>query len=291
MKKKWAILIYLIFVFIISYLWQYLIYRTGGVSSKLFPLTMLFPGIIAIIILIVNKKGLKRIGWRIKNTKYFIPAILIPLALSLGLVILIELMNWGSFPDTMFVIKDNQLVSTQLGLLLGNRDQSLPLFFINMILSHLVFIIGGSILTLGEEIGWRGYLQEKLLRKYGFIWGFIILGTIWGYWHLPIILMGYNFPSQPLLGGLLLMPIGTIFIGIFLGWIYLRSGSIWLPAVAHASLNLFSGFLYGMNMNVDELTRQLLWIVAWGVVATCCIINIQRKKPEFWQTTDYIPNG
>jgi membrane protease YdiL (CAAX protease family) len=95
--------------------------------------------------------------------------------------------------------------------------------------------------------------------------------------------MGYNFPSQPVLGGLLLMPFGTIFLGIFLGWIYLRSKSIWMPTLAHASLNLFSGFLYGMTMEYTELSRQLLWIPAWGVVATFCLINLYRNKPIFWQ--------
>ncbi|MBU2650031.1 MAG: CPBP family intramembrane metalloprotease [Bacteroidetes bacterium] len=283
MKNKNKLWWYLGVVFILSYGWQYLIYLTGGIESKLFPFLMLFPGIVAVFFIILSKTGFLKIGWGLKNWGYILPAIFIPLVVSLGLVLIIEGLNWGSLSEKLFVFNNGMLESTKIGLLLGNDKQTITFFIVNLTLSHIVFLIGGSILTLGEELGWRGYLQEKLLRKYGLIWGFIFLGAIWGYWHLPIILMGYNFPSQPVLGALILMPVGTIFIGTFLGWIYLRSKSIWMPALAHASLNLFSGFLYGMTMNINELSRQLVWIAAWGIVATFCLIDIYKTKPILWQ--------
>jgi len=286
MKDKKNICWYLGIVFIISYVWQYIIYITGGIESKLFPFLMLFPGIVAVFFVIFTRKSFRKIGWGLKKWGYVIPAIFIPLAVSIGLVLLIEGLNWGSAPEELVVFKDGMLESSKIGLILGNQKQTIAFFIVNFIFSHIVFLFVGSILSLGEELGWRGYMQEKLSRKYGLNWGFIILGTIWGYWHLPIVLMGYNFPSQPVLGALLLMPAGTIFLGIFLGWIYLRSKSIWMPALAHASLNLFSGFLYGMTMHHNELSRQLVWIVAWGVVATFCLINLYKNKPILWQEAD-----
>ena len=286
MKNKNNLWWYLSIVFILSYGWQYLIYLTGAIESKLFPFLMMFPGIVAVFFIIFSKTRFRKIGWGLKKWGYILPAIFIPLAVSLGLVSLIEGLNWGSLSNKLFVFNDGMLESAKIGLLLGNDKQSITFFIINFTLSHIVFLIGGSILTLGEELGWRGYLQEKLLSKYGLISGFILLGAIWGYWHLPIILMGYNFPSQPVLGALILMPVGTIFLGIFLGWIYLRSKSIWMPALAHASLNLFSGFLYGMTMNINELSRQLVWIAAWGIVATFCLIDLYKTKPILWQEAE-----
>jgi|AntAceMinimDraft_18_1070375.scaffolds.fasta_scaffold29330_1 membrane protease YdiL (CAAX protease family) len=283
MKNKNYFLWYIGIVFILSYGWQYLIYLTGAIESILFPFLMWFPGIVAVFFIIFSKAGFRQIGWGLKKWGYIFPAIIIPLAVSLGLVFLIEGLNWGILSDKLFVFNNGMLESSKIGLLFGNDKQSMTFFITNLILSHIVFLIGGSILTLGEELGWRGYLQEKLLRKYGLIWGLILLGAIWGYWHLPIILMGYNFPNQPVLGALIFMPVGTIFIGIFLGWIYLRSKSIWMPALAHTSLNLFSGFLYGMTMNYYELSRQLVWIAAWGIVATFCLINLYKNRPLLWQ--------
>jgi len=146
-------------------------------------------------------------------------------------------------------------------------------------------LIIGSVFTFGEEFAWQGYLQQKLLRKFGLNWGLILLGIIWGYWHLPIILMGYNFPNHPVLGALLLMPISTIFMGIFEGWLNLRSKNIWMPALAHAAINLFAGLLFEMIMHQDELFRQLMWLAVWGIVAALCLVSLNRKKPILWQET------
>jgi len=94
--------------------------------------------------------------------------------------------------------------------------------------------VPGCIFTFGEEFGWRGYVQEKFIKNFGLNRGLFLLDAIWGYWHLPIILMG---------------------------WIYLRSRSIWLPALAHASLNLCATLLFTeLAMHQHELFQQLMWI-------------------------------
>ncbi|UCG91554.1 MAG: CPBP family intramembrane metalloprotease [candidate division WOR-3 bacterium] len=99
--------------------------------------------------------------------------------------------------------------------------------------------------------------------------------------------MGYNFPNQPVLGALLLMPISTIFMGIFLGWLYLRSRSIWIPALAHATMNLSGTLLLTeVVMHQDQLFRQLMFIAAWGIVAALCLISLNRTKPILWQITE-----
>lgn len=283
MMDSKKILWYLGIVFILSYGWQYIIYVTGGVDSGLFPILMLFPGIVAVFFILVTKAGFRKIGWGLKKWQYIFPSVFIPLAVSLGLVYLIGALKLGTAAEDLFVFSGGRLESTKIGLLFGSEDQTIPFFIFNLTASHIVFLATGSLLTLGEELGWRGYLQEKMLRKFGMIRGFAILGAIWGYWHLPVILMGYNFPDNPWLGGLVLMPVGTIFLGVFLGWLYLRSRSIWMPALAHASANLFSGLLFGMKMNREDLTLQLFWIGAWGLVAVLCMISLMRNKPDFWQ--------
>ena len=67
--------------------------------------------------------------------------------------------------------------------ILGNDSQPMWMFAINLAL-QLVF--SGFAATfagaLGEEIGWRGYLQPHLVSKYGFGLGTLIVGLIWSYW-------------------------------------------------------------------------------------------------------------
>jgi len=272
---------YLVILFVLSYLWQFVIFLTGGVESKFFPFLMFFPAIVAIVFRLIKKEGFRKVGWGLGRWWYVIPAIFVPLVFTLVIVYLLEAMNWATL--SVFIFKSG-MVDSKVPLVLGNHTQGIEFFALNLMISFIGICLISSIFAFGEEFGWRGHLQEKLLRKFGLNRGLIILGIIWGYWHLPIILMGYNFPNHPVLGALLLMPMGTIFAGIFEGWIYLRSRSIWMPVLVHASGNTAAGILFGgMIMHQNELFRQFMWLAAWGIVAALCLISLNRNKPILWQ--------
>ena len=89
--------------------------------------------------------------------------------------------------------------------------------------------------TFGEEWGWRGYLLPKLLPL-GQWPALLISGAIWGLWHAPIILLGFNYPGHPVLGVFLRTIFCTI-IGIILGWTGLATGSVWPAVLGHAGIN------------------------------------------------------
>ena len=72
----------------------------------------------------------------------------------------------------------------------------------------------------------------------GTLGGLLLLGVIWGAWHWPIILMGYNYPGHPLLG-IVLMTLYTTGLAVVLGYAVLRSGSV-----------LQSAYLHGLNNQV-----------------------------------------
>jgi len=54
------------------------------------------------------------------------------------------------------------------------------------------------ILGLGVEIGWKGFLQKNI--KANFFKKNILIGSIWGIWHIPIILNGHNYHSHAVIG-------------------------------------------------------------------------------------------
>jgi len=266
---KWYIFVLLI----VSYLWQLLIYFTGGVDSKLFPFTMLFPAIIAVIFILVNKEGFKNIGWGLKKWWYIFPAFFIPVAITLITIFILIIMGWASWTNEVFAFNNGTVDVLKVKLILGKGVQSLSFFVLNLLLTLLIQSIPGSIFTLGEEIGWRGYLQKKLTDRYGIKFGLLLLGLIWGYWHFPIILMGYNFPSQPVIGAFLLMPVGTIGMGLFFSYFYIRTKSIWMPTLAHTSLNLSAGLLYaGMDANIDKVIIPTVFIAVWVIACVGCFM-------------------
>jgi len=284
MRNKDVIWRYVIVVFAVSYLWQLVIYLTGGIDSALFPFVMWFPGIIAVVFRLLTKEGFRNVGWGLRKWRYFLPAILLPAMVTLTCILLLSILDWATWSDKFFIFQNGMVDIPKVPLILGNRTQSIVFFTLNFALSLGFQAIIGSIFTLGEEFGWQGYLLQKLLSKYGLNRGLIILGVIWGYWHLPIILMGYNFPNQPVLGAFVLMPLSTFFMGIFQAWLYLRSGSIWTAMLAHAAANLTASILFsGMIMNQDDLARQLIWIAAWGIPAILCLISLNRRRPSLWQ--------
>ncbi len=107
----------------------------------------------------------------------------------------------------------------------------------------LIAPIANSAATFGEEFGWRGYLQPKLMPLGGRK-AMLLMGVIWGVWHWPIILMGHNYgldyPGAPFLG-LLAMVWFCLVIGIFLGWVTLKSNSVWPAVIGHAAVNGIAG--------------------------------------------------
>jgi len=287
MKNKNVLWKYLIVVFILSYMWQLVIYFTGGLDSELFSILMIFPAIVAIVFRIINKEGFRNVGWGLRKWWYVIPALIVPIVVILGTGLLFTSSNLATLSDKHFLFRDGMVEIQKIPLVLGNHLQNITFFTLNFILSLFVQSLFGCIVTMGEEFGWRGYLQEKMIRNFGLNKGLILLGVIWGLWHLPIGLMGWNFQNLPVLGALILTPVSTIFMGIFIGWLYLRSKSIWIAALAHAVMNLTAVLLLNeLIMQQDNIILKLTFIAAWGIVAALCLISLNRKKPILWQGTE-----
>jgi membrane protease YdiL (CAAX protease family) len=107
----------------------------------------------------------------------------------------------------------------------------------------LIAPVLNAIPILGEEFGWRAYLQPKLMPlggKKAMLW----MGLIWGLWHAPIIAMGHNYglayPGAPWTG-ILAMTWFTFVFGTFIGWASLRAGSVWPAVIGHGALNGIAG--------------------------------------------------
>lgn len=96
-----------------------------------------------------------------------------------------------------------------------------------------------SVATVGEELGWRGWLLPSL-RPLGTARSLLLTGLIWGLWHSPIILLGYDF-GEPNLLGLLFMVVGCVLYGVLIGWLRLRSASLWPSVLAHGAFNASAG--------------------------------------------------
>lgn len=140
-----------------------------------------------------------------------------------------------------------------------------------------------SILAFGEELGWRGWLVPAL-RPMGTWPALLLSGAVWGVWHSPVILLGYNFGRTDVTGVLFMIG-GCIAWGVLLGWLRLRSASIWPAVLAHGALNAAAGLIVLVAAAQPDLALAgPLGVAAWIVVAVVVLVLVLtgqfRGEPE-----------
>jgi len=86
---------------------------------------------------------------------------------------------------------------------------------------------------LSEEFGWRGYLLGKLQTRLNPLAASLIVGIVWGLWHLPLFYM--NATSQHVLGiPFIGFVLNLISISIIMTWIMNNTGrSLWAAIFFH----------------------------------------------------------
>lgn len=139
--------------------------------------------------------------------------------------------------------------------------------------------------ALGEEIGWRGWLLPAL-RPLG-VWPALLLsGAVWGLWHAPVILLGYNF-NRTDWTGVALMTVGCVCWGVFFGWLRLRTASVWPAVLGHGALNASAGLFLWLGVADAPLDMALVnplgvsgWIVLAVVIAVLAVTGQLSKEPE-----------
>ena len=130
---------------------------------------------------------------------------------------------------------------------------------------HLAFplpvgtLIGGP---LGEEIGWRGFALPRLLDRWGFLPASVLLGSLWGLWHLPaFVLPGL----RALIGGeysFLPYFVMTNALAISMSCVYKGTGrSVALAGVGFHLMVNFARFTEG------PVTTAFMWSLA-----ICCLL-------------------
>ncbi|MBS5198177.1 MAG: CPBP family intramembrane metalloprotease [Clostridiales bacterium] len=120
----------------------------------------------------------------------------------------------------------------------------------------------------GEEYGWRYYLQPLLQKKFGLKGGVLILGVVWGLWHLPVDFFYYTSPEMGLQAAVA-QQITCIALGIFFAYIYMKTKNIWVPVIAHFLNNNMAAVLSGGGS--EALQNQQ---ITWGSLVPALLVNL-----------------
>ncbi len=253
------IALYVLFAFGIAWIGGLAIFLTGGLVNSppigggltlaLLILTVVYmgaPAVAHLLTRLVTREGWQdlylrpklRRGWPYWIICWFVPPLLIFLGAAMFFVL---------FPQYY----DPTLGNVRKMLQAATGGQSLPqvdpwtVVISETLVAVLIAPLINAIPILGEEFGWRAYLQPKLMPLGGRK-AMLLTGVIWGVWHWPVIAMGFNYgfsyPGAPWLGPIAMVWF-TIVFGTLIGWATLRAGSVWPAVIGHGALNGMAGIV------------------------------------------------
>jgi membrane protease YdiL (CAAX protease family) len=301
---KRRISIFLAFAFGIAWATSLVIYLTGGLTES--PMVfeqagvtlalllmagpiMLAPALAHLLTRIITREGWQgaRLRPRInRNWGYWVIAWFGPGLLTIAGMIAFFLLLPRYYDPSLSTLREMIEASAPPSVDLAEMN----IWFLigaQVLQAMLIAPVVNGLATFGEEFGWRGYLQRKLMplgpRK-----AMLAMGAIWGIWHWPVILMGYNYgfdyPGAPFLGPLAMVWFCLI-VGTFLGWLTIKSDSVWPAVIGHAAINgmanLGALFVQGQpNSLLGPLPTGVIGGIGFAVVAAILFWNRRALRPR-----------
>ncbi|RPJ18497.1 MAG: CPBP family intramembrane metalloprotease [Chloroflexi bacterium] len=288
--------IYIAFAFGVAWLAALGIYLTGGLAKSPYTILLLTvgymgaPALAHLLTRLITREGWQNLylrpnfrqGWLYWVICWIAPAIFTFIGMAIFFVLFPQYFD----PSLEMVQKIMQSASGSTGQPVPTVDPWM-IVISQTITALLIAPVINAIPILGEEFGWRAYLQPKLMPLGGrktMLW----MGIIWGLWHAPIIAMGHNYgleyPGAPWLG-ILAMTWFTFVFGTFLGWATLRAGSVWPAVIGHGALNGIAGiYLFFIQGNPNLVLGPVVpgFIGSLGIAVVALIILLRRDalKPQ-----------
>lgn len=208
------------------------------IDFETIPLIQLAPGLAALVMLVIFRKENVRLTIAVTGTqtlKYF-GAVGIPLLVSGALFL-----SYSQFIGT---------VSIQ------------PISGISLLIFLGVTLLG----AFGEELGWRGYLQRIVEGKVNVLMASLLVGVLWGLWHV------WNYQYGPIY--LLFFVLSTMAYSVIMAWLLQGTDyNVVIAGLFHFTVNV--GF-YILKGAPRDLRLMMLIGLVWVVVAVVIIV-LNRK--------------
>jgi membrane protease YdiL (CAAX protease family) len=133
------------------------------------------------------------------------------------------------------------------------------------LIASVFFAIPACLQSFGEELGWRGYLLTRLFDA-KIPAPVFCSGLIWGLWHIPFFLAwpSRNVPETRSIS-LFFFVAGTVALAYLLGYLRLRSGSIWPSVLAHASGNATLSWAFNGFTVANQFWKGELYLLSAGL--------------------------
>lgn len=230
----------------------------GNAAVVIGSIYMLFPALTAVFVnrALYHQPVVVPLKISFRLNRWFLAGWLIPL-LAAVLAMLFGLLMPGVIfsPDMagMFERYRDVLTADQLAQMKESIDE-LPFhpIYLTIVQGLVAGLTINALFAFGEELGWRGFLLQEM-RPLGFFRASLLIGLIWGLWHSPLILQGYNFPQHPVFG-VFMMILFCILYTPLLNFITLKANSVFAAAIMHGSINGLAGVAFMLLQGGSDLT-------------------------------------
>lgn len=140
----------------------------------------------------------------------------------------------------------------------------------------VVAVVAGVV----EELGWTGFAVPALRRSHGPTATGLIVGLLWGAWHVLPKVWGAAahgvdaYPAPDLLGAV----VGLSGFRILMVWVYERTQSLWIAILMHAGLTASTLILQPLLTGKPlVIYGQILAAVPWLIVGAVAAIRRGRS--------------
>lgn len=148
--------------------------------------------------------------------------------------------------------------------------------------AQLVFL---PLISIGEELGWRGYLQPRLRQQYSLLVASTIVGITWAAWHFP----GYYFNTGVVDGvSFLWFGLWVISAAVIMGCLYERSHSVFIAILFHTSANASFNMMLIMpaQAGTDALFKLLTVLAA---IVAITLVSRTSALAQQWRPVTQQP--
>lgn len=260
-------------------LWSTDLGLSSPIAGLLLPVMMYTPALAVLVVLTLQRvrpgAAVRMLGmWPLRPFRRTVGLSLLGMAVVVGAGVAIaaglgfvrlDLQQFSGFTAMVRATAGASVDDVPVGLLVAVQLAAIP----------FAALVNG-VLAFGEEVGWRGWLLPAL-RPLGAWPALVLSGAIWGLWHSPLLLLGYDF-DQPNLLGVLLMVVACSVVGVLFGWLRLRSASLWPAVLAHGALNASAGMvsLFAAEGQAPDLVLAGplgvgTWIAGGAVIAVLVV--------------------
>ena len=241
-----AILVFVGTAYALSIALSLVVGLTGGYGSPVIGLRYLSMFLPAVSVLVVSSamKEPSRVRWDNVPLRYVpIAVLLMPVVMHAAMVpVMVNLeggWHWQDWlttqSDGLYHTPDSRGWGALTAQGLAGR----------IVLNAATGLIVVSFFSIFEEVGWRAWLLPRVQERMGARRAVVLTSIIWGLWHVPFQLSGIQHIDGMAPWRLALtLPFGIATTGLIIGWLWLRTESIWIVSLAHGSLNALGQYAF-----------------------------------------------